>query len=318
MPTRRSVLASLSASTLLAATSTRVATAHDRKPTNVRYCLNTSTVRGQKLSLVEQVDLAAKAGYDGIEPWIRDIREFIDQGGDLASLKQRIANAGLQVESAIGFAKWAVNDDDERKAGLEEFRSDMELVAAIGGTHIAAPPIGMHGQSAPTLDLDDAAERYHAVLELGRETGVVPQLEFWGPSKNLHNLQQAIYVATASGHPDACLLPDIYHMFRGGSSFAGIGLLAGTAVHCFHMNDYPGGRAATEYKDSDRVYPGDGVAPIPRVLATLIASGFTGALSLELFNKDYWRQDALDVARRGLESMRQQVSLAIDFSDNAD
>jgi hypothetical protein len=37
----------------------------------VRFALNMSTIRGQKLSIVQQVEVAAKAGYDGIEPWIR-------------------------------------------------------------------------------------------------------------------------------------------------------------------------------------------------------------------------------------------------------
>ena len=38
------------------------------------YCFNTSCVRGQQLSLDAQVDLVIKAGYEGIEPWIRDLQ----------------------------------------------------------------------------------------------------------------------------------------------------------------------------------------------------------------------------------------------------
>ena len=87
-------------------------------------------------------------------------------------------------------------------------------------------------------------------------------------------------------------------------------MLAGTAVHCFHMNDYPAGKERTDYTDADRVYPGDGVAPVTEVLRTLIASGFSGALSLELFNKEYWSNDAEAVAKRGLDSMKQAVAAA--------
>ena len=46
----------------------------------VRYSLNMSTIRGQKLSVPDQVDLAAKAGYDAIEPWIGELRQY--QQGD--------------------------------------------------------------------------------------------------------------------------------------------------------------------------------------------------------------------------------------------
>src|SRR5690606_10340837 len=71
----------------------------------VRYCLNTSTIRGAKLSLPELIRVAQRAGYDGIEPWIREIQAFEDGGGKLADLKTQIADAGLTVESAIGFAE---------------------------------------------------------------------------------------------------------------------------------------------------------------------------------------------------------------------
>ena len=305
---RRSFLAAAAAAPALATTA--AAEHHQSAPADVRYCLNTSTVRGQNLSVPQQVDLAASAGYDGIEPWLRDLDAYAEGGGSLADLKTRIADAGLRVESGIGFAKWSVNDNAERAAGLEAMRKDMQTIAAVGGTRIAAPPIGMHTPASGTLDLDAAAERYNAVLRLGEETGVTPQLEFWGPASNLFKLPQALYVAAAAGHPDACLLPDIYHMFRGGTSFDAVGLLAGTAVHCFHLNDYPGGRPREQYDDADRVYPGEGVAPVPAVIRSLLDSGFAGALSLELFNKDYWKRPAEEVAAKGLAAMKAAVAAA--------
>src|SRR3954465_4608097 len=55
------------------------------------YCFNTSTIRGQKLSLVEEIDIAAKAGYQAIEPWINEIEAYVHSGGSLPDLKKRIA-----------------------------------------------------------------------------------------------------------------------------------------------------------------------------------------------------------------------------------
>ena len=190
-------------------------------------------------------------------------------------------------------------------------RKDMQTVAAVGGTRVAAPPIGMNAADSGTLDLDAAAERYAAVLEMGREEGVTPQLEFWGPSANLSRLSEALYVAAAAGHPDACLLPDIYHLFRGGSAFDAVGLLAGAKVHCFHLNDYPAGKERTAYNDADRVYPGDGVAPVAEVVRGLLASGFEGTLSLELFNPEYWTRPAEQVAAEGLTAMKRVVASAV-------
>ena len=62
---------------------------------------------------------------------------------------------------------------------------------------------------------------------------------------------------------------------------------------------------------ADRVYPGDGVAPLRTVICDLRSIGFEGVVSLELFNPEYWQQDALCVARTGLEKMKAVVTAAL-------
>jgi sugar phosphate isomerase/epimerase len=274
-----------------------------------RYCLNPSTIRGQKLSLPDQCVLAAKVGYQGIEPWLGDIEAYRAQGGSLADLKKRIADLGLAVESAIAFAPWIVDDDGLRAKGLEQAKREMDLVARIGGTRIAAPPAGATDRAH--LDLLKAAERYRALLVAGEAIGVVPQLEVWGFSKSLGRLSEALFVAAESRHPKACILPDVYHLYKGGSDFASLGLVSGAAMHALHVNDYPAAPPRERITDADRVYPGDGVAPLGEVFRTLRRIGFAGALSLELFNRAYWMQDAESVARTGLEKMRLAVRTAL-------
>jgi sugar phosphate isomerase/epimerase len=83
-----------------------------------------------------------------------------------------------------------------------------------------------------------------------------------------------------------------------------LNLLGPAALHVFHLNDYPLQPPRAEIKDSDRIYPGDGVAPLREVFQTLDAIGFDGYLSIELFNPTYWQQDARSVARTALEKMK--------------
>jgi 2-keto-myo-inositol isomerase len=284
------------------------AAAGSRATPRVQYSLNTSTVRGQKLSVPDQVDLAAKAGYDAIEPWIGDLRQYQQGGGSLNDLRKRIADRGLKVPSAIGFAEWIVNDDQKRAAGLEQAKKDMELLRSIGGTHIAAPPAGATKET--NINLLQAAERFRALIELGTSMEVIPQLEVWGFSTTLSRLGETMLVATEAKHPRSCVLLDVYHLYKGGSEFAGLRLLSGAAMNCFHMNDYPATPPRETIKDADRVYPGDGVAPLTPMLRDLFATGFAGTLSLELFNPTYWKQDALEVARTGLGKMKEAVAKA--------
>ncbi len=282
------------------------ATSAISNPAKFRFCLNTSTIRGQRLALAEQVEVAIAAGYDGIEPWIRDLQAHADGGHSLADVGKRLADAGLTVESAIGFARWIVDDEAERNKGLQDAERDMLLVKQLGGARIAAPPVGANGP----MDLDLIAERYHALLEVGARLGVVPQLELWGHSPAIHKLGQLIYVATEAGHRDAAMLPDVYHIYKGGSDFAGLRTIAGQRMNVFHMNDYPADPPRETIRDADRVYPGDGIAPLTQILRDLAENGFTGALSLELFNPEYWKLDASEVAKTGLRKLKATVAAA--------
>lgn len=278
------------------------------------YCLNTSTVRdnGKSRPIVQLIDICAKAGYGAIEPWIAELDTFQKDGGSLKDLGKRIADAGLKVPSSIGFAEWIVDDETRRKKGLETAKRDMDWVRQIGGERIAAPPIGATGgasprddpkNSQPIVDLLAAADRYRALLELGQSMGVTPEVEVWGFSKTLRRLGEAFLIASECGKFGGCVLPDVYHLYKGGSDFAGLKLLGAASIGIFHVNDYPK-KDRGAITDADRVYPGDGVAPLKEIVATLKAIGYRGYLSLELFNREYWKQDGLTVAKTGLEKLK--------------
>lgn len=318
--TRRAMLAG--ATVALAAEAKAVQPAKPADPFG--YCLNTSTVRlaegrwGKPRPIVELVEISAKAGYQAIEPWVSELDEYVQGGGSLKDLGKRIADAGLVVPDAIGFAEWVVADDARRKKGLETAKRDMDKVQQVGGKRIAAPPVGATGggsrrddpkASQPVTDLLAAADRYRALLELGRSMGVTPLVEVWGHSKTLGRLGETWLVAAECGREGGALLPDVYHLYKGGSDFAGLKLLGPDAVGIFHVNDYPKIDRPT-IVDQDRVFPGDGVAPLGDVFKTLRAIGYRGYLSLELFNQDYWKRDPHEVARTGLEKLKAAVRAA--------
>ena len=271
-----------------------------------RFCLNSGTIRGQKLGVMGELETAAQAGYDSIEPWVRDLVELEEQGGRVEEFRKRMEDLGLTMESAIAFPRWIVEDNTERSKGMEEAKIAMDVVARAGGVRLACPPAG--ATEGPVLDLLVVAERYRDLLELGDRMEVVPQLEVWGFSRNLYRLGQAMCVAVEAGHPKSCILPDIYHLYRGGSRFEGLRLLSSKSIHVFHVNDYPAEPAREELTDAHRVFPGDGVAPINDILDGLRGPESTVVLSLELFNQAYWQQDALDVARKGLSKMKACVA----------
>ncbi len=114
----------------------------------------------------------------------------------------------------------------------------------------------------------------------------------------------------ATGNPKACVLADVFHLYKGGSEPQGMRLLGPGAIQMLHMNDYPDNPPRERIDDGSRLYPGDGVAPLTDILRALHATGGQKILSIELFNRAYWSQDALTVAKTGLAKMKEVVTKA--------
>ena len=66
---RRDFLAASLVTGAVATTQTEVVADTPKPPqSEFSYRFNTSTIRGQKIKLVDEIEIVAKAGYDGIEP----------------------------------------------------------------------------------------------------------------------------------------------------------------------------------------------------------------------------------------------------------
>ena len=215
--------------------------------------------------------------------------------------KSLLSDAGLQFFDCIGFPTWMSQDAEKSKTGFIQMEQEMGVLAELGCPRVAAPAIGTE---AP-LDLLQAGEKYKRLLDLGRKTGVMPQLEFWGAYPSFHHLGQAMMVAAAADDKDAKILADVYHLFRGGSGFEGMKMLDGHAIDISHMNDVPADIPRLEQQDKDRVFPGDGAAPLKELSEVLKSKGGQIILSLELFNPTYYAMDAEYVITTGLNKMKQ-------------
>lgn len=311
--TRRQTLAALTASvsaTLLPEVSLASVSAQTARPSASSFtlCLNLSTIRGHKLGLVKELETASQGGFRSVEVWIDTLQEYLKTGGTVADLRKRLSDLGIRVENAIGFAPWIIDDEAARAKGLEQLQREMELLAQIDCKRIATPPTGAQSPNSPTIDLYKIAERYRTILELSDKTGVVPQLELWGFSKNLNKLSEVMFVAIESGHPSARLLLDIYHLYKGGTSQASLPLVGKPAIEIFHVNDYTANFTREKIVDADRVFPGDGVAPIRETLNIIKRTDKPIVLSLEVFNKNYYAQDATTVAKTAMSKMKAMVS----------
>jgi len=267
------------------------------------YCINMATIRGHKLGFVKELETVSKAGFTSVEIWMDTLQEYLASGHSIKDAKKLLDDLGLTVQDAICFSEWIVDDNTTRKKALEQAKMEMGLLAQLGCRRMAAPGKGISNDTKISLDV--IAERYRTLLDLSDASGVIPHLEMWGFLKILGNVSNVLYVAMQSGHPKAKILLDIFHLYKGDTSLDTLPLMNPTAVEILHMNDYPSTLSQAVITDADRIYPGDGVAPIKRILQILKKTDQPLVLSTEVFNKNYYAQDALLVSQTALAKMKQ-------------
>lgn len=276
---------------------------HQKQPQEKRWqdgvspwpiCLDTATIR--PASLDEKVNIAAEAGYDAIEPWDRELAEYEEQGGNLEELGSRIKELGLFVPSVIGLWNALPPADDDFEESLEGTRNRMRMAKAISSEHIQTIP----NTVGEGYEVKQIAKRYRQVIEIGQnEFGIHPALVFvkFFPLKTMG---QAMAVALDANHPGAMIIPDTFHMYISEGGFEGLKLMKGEAIAIFQFADAPDTKQPADLGDEDRVFPGDGILPLPDILKDLHATGFKGCVSLELYNPEYHERNLLEVAEEGL------------------
>ena len=259
-------------------------------------CLDTATIR--PAALEDKIRIAAKAGFDAIEPWEGDLHDFEEKGGDLKDLGKRIRDLGLFVPSVIGLWNAIPATQEAFDLSLVDSRRRMRQAAAIGAEHIQVVP--QPGRPWQEFDAKWAADRYRDLLTIGiEEYSIKPSLVFVQFLPGCARMGQAAAIAIDSQHPQATIIPDVFHMHIGHSGFAGIKHLRGDFFSIFQFNDAPADPPLEKLKDEHRVFPGDGILPLVDILRDLKTIDYRGCVSLELYNPAYWQRNLEEVAREG-------------------
>jgi len=265
-----------------------------------QFCLNTSTIKPQPL--LRKIELAAQAGFEGIELWINDIYDFIGRGGEVADVEKALADHGLFVPSVIAIRQWGDMDGWEYQLVLDEARRRFALGSRLGARYIVAtPPLEQEGQ-------DHLPDRYRDLLQIGREEGIQPTFEYISFFKSVYKLADAWRIVQETGDPDATLILDAFHNWNSNSTLDELRRIPSDRISHYHIDDAHPDKAPCTQKDPDRVMLGEGQIDLAAEIAVLREIGYEGTVSLELFNEALWAQDPTEVLKIGIERMNELFS----------
>ena len=271
--------------------------------TAFQFSLNSSTIK--TTPVMQKIEIAAKAGYSGIELWHDDLDAHVEAGGSIADIRKCVEDNGLAVPTTIHLKDWFQPAGPEHIAAMDIARRKLEQAAAVGAKFtVAGPP---HGKADRRL----GKQHYHELLQLGAEFGVRPAFEYLGFVEDIKTIDDAIEIVVGCAHPNACLVLDPFHCYVGQGGVESIAKLSPDQIAISHFNDAPAEPPAHTQRDPDRVMPGDGAINLKRYCELLRQIKYSGFVSLELFRPALWELDPLEVAKQGLEKMRSVADTAV-------
>ena len=262
--------------------------------------------KGGKMTLSLHQNTSAPAGFrKSLEGWARaGIRNveitsvLLDaflKTDTLAAAGRVISDLGLTpVSASCGVAGlWEPNPN--RAASLESLKRRCEMFAPLGLSKIYAPATLTRKVTAD--DYKAGAQNMHDVGEVVKEFRMTAMVEFLRNSSFISTLTTLLKMTREAAHPNLRPLLDCYHFWSGLSKFEDLDLLRPGELGHVHFQDVPD--MPRELLDTTtRLIPGDGIAPLVRILRKLAEKGYSGALSVELFLPEFQQADPYELASR--------------------
>jgi sugar phosphate isomerase/epimerase len=236
----------------------------------------------------------AKAGIRAVEPQLTKVREFAEKESP-AVARRLLQDLGLRPASSsnqLGLPE----PGDARARSLEDLKWKVELAQALGCDRLVAPSAGA-GQYTED-DYKRGADNLREAGEIARPFGVTLMLEFARTSRFVGSLPTALKMVRDANHSHVRVMIDTYHFWGGISKFEDLELLRDSELHHLHFEDVPADPPREIQGQPNRVFPGEGIAPLRRIIEVLKRKKYAGAASLEMFNPAIQSMDPYQVAMR--------------------
>ena len=258
-----------------------------------------------KMMLAMHQNTSAGAGYRGsLEGWARagikhvELTSVLVDGflktDSLAAARRVLTDLGLTPVSVACGVNGLWEPNPKRPALLDDFKKRCEMFAALGLTRIYSPTLTT-AKFTPD-DYKAGAENMREVGEIARQFSMTVMAEAVRSSTFVSTLPTLLDMTRRAAHPNVAPLLDFYHFWSGLNKLEDLDLIRPREIGHVHFQDVPD--LPRELLDnSTRLIPGDGIAPLTRMLRKLAEKEYAGALSVELFLPRFQQGDPFEVGR---------------------
>jgi 4-hydroxyphenylpyruvate dioxygenase len=246
----------------------------------------------------------ARAGIRAVEPDLGKVREFAEKESP-ARARQLLDDLGLQAVSCSN--QLFLEESGPRRAGaIEDLKWKVELAEVIGADRMVAPSAASEPHTV--ADYPQVIANLREAAEIARPHNVTLMVEHTRLSTLINNLRTALTVVREADHPNLRVMLDTFHFWSGMSKFEDLELLREGELHHLHFEDIPAEPPLEMFGQQSRVFPGEGIAPLRRIVEALQRKGYSGPASLELFDPKVQATDPYAVAVKARRTIEPLIS----------
>jgi 4-hydroxyphenylpyruvate dioxygenase len=249
-------------------------------------------------TLPEKLEAIAAAGFDGVEIFENDLLYY---DGSPRHVRQMCADLGIAITLFQPFRDFEGCRRERLQRNLDRAERKFDLMQELGTdlvlvcSNAAADSLG--DENILRDDLGLLAERAGA-----RQLRVGYEALAWG--RHVNTWQQVWNLVRQVDHPALGVLLDSFHTLSLKGDPSAIAQIPGDKIFFVQMADAPLlAMDVLEWSRHFRCFPGQGEFDLAGFLAPILQTGYSGPLSLEIFNDGFRAAPPRANAADGLRSL---------------
>jgi 4-hydroxyphenylpyruvate dioxygenase len=249
-------------------------------------------------NLPEKLEAIAAAGFDGIEIFEQD---FIAHDGSPREVGELIRSSGLEITLFQPFRDFEGLPGPFRAKAFDRAEHKFDLMQELG-TDLMLICSSCHPEALGGIDR--AAADFHELGERAAKRGLRVCFEALAWGRHVNDHRDAWEVVRRADHQNVGLILDSFHTLARKIPTETIRRIPGDKIFFIHLADAP-------LMDMDLLYwsrhfrnmPGEGDLPVTDFMKAVMATGYSGPISLEIFNDQFRGGRPKTIAKDGYRSL---------------
>lgn len=252
-------------------------------------------------TLKKKMQACAIAGFDGIEIFEQDL---VTSPLTPEDVRKMAADLGLTLDLYQPFRDFDSVSADLLTANLRRAEAKFKLMARLGMDTILV----CSNVATASIDSDDLrVEQLGQLAALAGDHGVKVAYEALAWGKYVSDYEHAHKLVEAVDHPNLGTCLDSFHILSRNWDTAPIEAFNPEKIFFVQVADAPKlSMDVLSWSRHYRVFPGEGQFALAKFMGHVVRAGYSGPVSLEIFN-DVFRQS--DVERTAVDAMRSLIWL---------